>query len=88
MIQSVDRLALAQEIDRLAARAGVVQDVMIEVNIGGEAQKGGIGPDELPGFLEMISRHERHPREGADVHPASGGRRRGAPLLCKDAGAV
>ena len=39
MIQSVDRLALAQEIDRLAARAGVVQDVMIEVNIGGEAQK-------------------------------------------------
>ena len=55
MIQSVDRLALAQEIDRLAARAGVVQDVMIEVNIGGEAQKGGIGPDELPGFLEMIS---------------------------------
>ena len=55
MIQSVDRLALAQEIDRLAARAGVVQVVMIEVNIGGEAQKGGIGPDELPGFLEMIS---------------------------------
>lgn len=55
MIQSVDRLALAQEIDRLAVREGMVQDVLIEVNIGGEAQKGGIAPDELPGFLEMVS---------------------------------
>lgn len=54
-IQSVDRLALAQEIDRLAVRAGIVQDVLIEVNIGEEAQKGGIAPDELPSFLEMIS---------------------------------
>ena len=54
-IQSVDRLALAQEIDRLAVRAGIVQDVLIEVNIGEEAQKGGIAPDELSGFLEMIS---------------------------------
>ena len=39
MIQSVDRPALAQEIDRLAVRQGLVQDVLIEVNIGGEAQK-------------------------------------------------
>ncbi|MBQ3201142.1 MAG: YggS family pyridoxal phosphate-dependent enzyme [Clostridia bacterium] len=55
MIQSVDRLALAQEIDRLAVKNGVVQDVMIEVNIGEEAQKGGIAPQDLPGFLEMVS---------------------------------
>ena len=55
MIQSVDRLALAQEIDRLAVRQGLVQDVLIEVNIGGEAQKGGIAPEELPTFLEMVS---------------------------------
>ena len=51
MIQSVDRLALAQEIDRLAARAGVVQDVMIEVNIGGEASKSGVSPDGLEPLL-------------------------------------
>ena len=55
MIQSVDRPALAQEIDRLAVRQGLVQDVLIEVNIGGEAQKGGIAPEELPTFLEMVS---------------------------------
>lgn len=55
MIQSVDRLALAQEIDRLAQRQNIVQDVLIEVNIGGEAQKGGIAPDELPGLFEVIS---------------------------------
>ena len=47
--------ALAQEIDRLAVRQGLVQDVLIEVNIGGEAQKGGIAPEELPTFLEMVS---------------------------------
>ena len=51
----IGKVDMIQSVDRLAARAGVVQDVMIEVNIGGEAQKGGIGPDELPGFLEMIS---------------------------------
>jgi len=55
MIQSVDRLALAEEIDRLAVKNDVVQDVMIEVNIGEEAQKGGIAPNDLPGFLEMVS---------------------------------
>ena len=55
MIQSVDRPALAQEIDRLAVRQGLVQDVLIEVNIGGEAQKSGIAPEELPAFLEMVS---------------------------------
>ncbi len=29
--------------------------MLIEVNIGGEAQKGGIAPEELPAFLEMVS---------------------------------
>ena len=44
LIQSVDRLELAKEISRLAVKAGITQDVLAEVNIGGEAQKGGIAP--------------------------------------------
>lgn len=54
-IQSVDRLNLAQEISREAVKNGVVQDVLAEVNIGCEEQKGGVVPDELFRFLEIIS---------------------------------
>ncbi len=42
LIHSVDSLELAQEIDRQAAKAGKVQDVLIEVNIAGEAAKAGV----------------------------------------------
>lgn len=55
LIQSVDRLELAKEISRLAVKAGITQDVLAEVNIGGEAQKGGIAPDELKDLISVIS---------------------------------
>ncbi len=55
LIQSVDSLKLAREIGRLAVRAGITQDILVEVNIGGEESKGGIAPDELPALLEEIS---------------------------------
>lgn len=58
MIQSVDSLRLAGEIDRLAAKNGVVMDVLCEVNIGGEESKSGIAPDELGGLLDSISQLE------------------------------
>lgn len=50
LIQSVSGLSLGEEIDRLAIKRGVVQDVLVEVNIGGEAAKAGVDPalaDEL-----------------------------------------
>ena len=55
LIQSVDRLALAEEINRLAQKAGLVQPVLIEINIGGEEQKSGILPGELPELLKLVS---------------------------------
>ena len=42
MIQSVDSLKLACEIDRLAAKHGRVMDILIEINIGDEETKSGI----------------------------------------------
>ncbi|PKK38693.1 hypothetical protein ABB02_01999 [Clostridiaceae bacterium JG1575] len=51
LIHSVDRVSLAKEIQRRAHKKGYVQDVLLEVNIGGEAQKGGIAPKELPELL-------------------------------------
>jgi pyridoxal phosphate enzyme (YggS family) len=42
MIHSLDRLDLAQELDRRARAAGRVMKVLIEVNVGGEETKSGI----------------------------------------------
>ncbi len=44
LIHSVDSLDLAEEIDRRAAEAGIVQAVLVQVNIGDEATKGGLAP--------------------------------------------
>lgn len=55
MIHSLDSVRLAKEIDRQAKRIGKVMDVLIEVNIGEEENKGGISPDELESFIDEIS---------------------------------
>lgn len=47
VIHSVDSLALAEEIDRRAAEAGLVQAVLMEVNLGAEASKGGLAPSAV-----------------------------------------
>ncbi|HTJ45365.1 MAG TPA: YggS family pyridoxal phosphate-dependent enzyme [Kofleriaceae bacterium] len=44
LIHTVDSVRLAEEIDKRAAAVGVVQPVLIEVNIAGEDTKGGVAP--------------------------------------------
>ncbi len=44
IIQSVDRLSLAQEINRLALKKGKTVKVLLQVNISGEEAKSGIDP--------------------------------------------
>lgn len=46
LIQSVNSERLAREIDRLAQKRNVVQDVLIEVNVGSEPTKTGVSADE------------------------------------------
>ena len=46
LIHSVDSLKLAEHVDRLAEQAGVVQDVLIELNTGREQSKTGFFPEE------------------------------------------
>lgn len=58
MIQSVDSIKLASEIDRLAKANGLSMDVLCEVNIGGEDSKSGVSPDELIPLLTEISQLE------------------------------
>lgn len=55
LIHSVDRLSLAQEIERQADKHGIVQDILLEVNIGAEDSKSGTAPAELPALLEQVN---------------------------------
>jgi pyridoxal phosphate enzyme (YggS family) len=55
LIHSVDRLELARELDRRARAQGKVVEVLLEVNLGGEATKGGIVPTELKALLGEIA---------------------------------
>ena len=54
LIQSLDRMNLALEIDRQAQKAGVVMPVLIQVSPAGEEQKGGMAPDEVRPFLQEV----------------------------------
>ena len=58
MIQSVDSVKLAHEIDRLAKANNKVMDILCEVNIGGEESKSGIAPDKLDELLEEAAAME------------------------------
>ena len=47
LIQSVGSEELLREIDRQAEKLGIVQDILLEVNIGGEEAKSGFAPEAL-----------------------------------------
>lgn len=55
MIQSVDSIKLASEINRLAGANGKVMDILCEVNVGGEESKSGVSPGELFSLLEQLA---------------------------------
>jgi len=48
VVESVDSLALATTLDRLAQQRSQPLDVLVEVNVGREASKSGFLPEELP----------------------------------------
>ena len=56
MIHSVDRLSLAQEIDRQWAKTGRSCDVLVQVNIACEATKCGTSTDKLLRLVRDIAR--------------------------------
>ena len=58
MIHSVDSLKLAAEIDRQAKKHNKVMDILVEINIGEEDQKGGIAPSEIEDFLTELTAFE------------------------------
>ena len=57
VIQSVDRLNLLDAIQKEAAKQGIVQDIFLEVNVGGEESKSGFATAEVLPLLEHISEY-------------------------------
>ena len=54
LIQSLDRMNLALEIDRQAQKAGVRMPVLVQVSPAGEEQKGGMPPEDVRAFLNEV----------------------------------
>ena len=54
LIQSLDRMNLAVEIDRQAQKAGRVMPVLVQVSPAGEEQKGGMPPEMVRPFLQEV----------------------------------
>ena len=54
MIHSLDSFSLAQEIEKQAAKKGIVMDVLVEINSGMEENKSGIAPADAAAFCESL----------------------------------
>ncbi len=63
LIHSVDSLPLLEEIDKRAGMLDLVQDILLEVNVGGEESKSGFAPEQVRGVIEtVLARAQRHVR--------------------------
>jgi PLP dependent protein len=54
VIHSVDSLAVAQDINRIAEEEGLYPRVLLELNVAGEGSKFGFAPDHLRGQMEAL----------------------------------
>ena len=54
LIETVDSLKLVRAIGRHAVASGRVMQVLLQVNIAGEASKSGLAPDDVDEFLDTM----------------------------------
>jgi pyridoxal phosphate enzyme (YggS family) len=54
-VHSVDRLELAQELDKRAGLIGRKLNILMEVNVSGEESKSGIPADDAPALIKQIA---------------------------------
>jgi len=53
-VQSLDRLELAEALERRLQQEGRAIDVLVQVKTSPEAEKHGLAPEDLPGFLAQL----------------------------------
>lgn len=51
---SIDSLALAERLDRIADEIGASPHILLEVNVSGERSKSGLRPDDVPAAVEGV----------------------------------
>lgn len=56
VIHTIDSTALAEKVDRAAAAAGKNPAVLIEVNVGREAQKTGVAPENVAALARQVAK--------------------------------
>jgi len=69
LIHSVDNIELAQELDRQAGKIGKKQNVLIEVNIAGEASKAGMAAGKAPALAREVARLQNLSVQGLMTMP-------------------
>ena len=69
MIHSVDRLKLAQELDKRAGAAGIRMKILVEVNVSGEDSKSGVARDDAVALIREISALENISLQGLMTMP-------------------
>lgn len=58
LIQSVHSLKLAREIGKVSLKNGIITDILVEVNIGGEESKSGFAPIEVLDAINQMQQIE------------------------------
>lgn len=69
LIHTVDSEKLAVELDKQARKAGKVQNILVQVNIGAEATKSGVAPDRTIDLVRRISGYENIRVQGLMAMP-------------------
>lgn len=54
LLHSLDRISLAEEIQKYSEKKNLTVEVLIQVNTTGEASKSGFAPEEVEGALEKL----------------------------------
>jgi pyridoxal phosphate enzyme (YggS family) len=74
LVHTVDSPSLARELGKRAIAAGVApRAVLLEVNVGGEAQKHGVAPGDLKELVEAVVAEEGLALRGLMTVPPDGG---------------
>lgn len=58
MIESLDRQELAKEISKRSLAIGKRMPVLVEINVGKEAEKSGVYPEDTEAFVREMAKHE------------------------------
>ena len=58
LIQSVDSLRLLEAIHKEAAKQGIIQNILLEINVGQEESKSGFTLEEMPELLSDLEKYD------------------------------